>query len=146
VISEAEKNFPLWFPFVFLGGWLVIGGFLALVSGWVSTARHFAAVSGKPDGEVIRNQVLGVGPVGENNVTQMVATHSGLYLYPMFLFRFGRRPLFIPWPAITPLGEFKFLWSRYHSLRIGATMTVQITKPGYERLRKYLPGMGRVAG
>ena len=98
-LNEPTSEFPLWFPAFFVGLWLFVCAFLAELSRWPALARRFPGGE-CPEGTVLRGQVIGVGMVGENNVTYLIPTAAGLYIYAHFLFRFRRRPVLVPWSEI----------------------------------------------
>ena len=124
------SEFPLWFPFAFVGLWLLISTILSELSGWRRLADRFAAGS-RPSGKRLRRQVTAVGLTGENGVTGLILTPEGLYLYTHPLFRFRRPPLLVPWPEVRYVGERRMLWRRAWVLDLGGITTVAVKKEAY---------------
>jgi hypothetical protein len=109
----------------FAGFWLVITGLLSSLSGWPTLAATFPA-GARPDGKGLWGQVLGIGKVRENNVTCLIPSPSGLYLYAMALFRFRRPPVLVPWAKVRYVDAGKFLWSRWYVLDLGGVTTLSV--------------------
>ncbi|MEO8030389.1 MAG: hypothetical protein ABJC74_08780 [Gemmatimonadota bacterium] len=122
---------------LFSGFWLLITTALSSFSGWTALAEAFPGGE-RPAGEILRGQILGFGPIRENNVTNLIATPSGLYLYPMALFAFRRPPILIPYSKIKYLETSKVLWSRSHEIEVNGTTRMRIR----DRLLQELKGRG----
>jgi hypothetical protein len=131
------ESLPLWFPFFFIGLWLVVGALLGALSGWRTLAQRFRATL-RPTGTAIKNQVVSIGKIPEHRVTHMVASEAGLYLWVNPLFRFLHPPLMIPWIGITAVREVKTLWWRTFELNIADVTTISVTRRAHELLRRYL--------
>ncbi len=114
-----------------------VTGLLALVAGWPSLARRFAATH-QPPGEELSFQVYGVGGVRENGVTVLVVSPEGLFLRPIVFFRVGRRPLLIPWEAIESVTPGRFRFRPSYLLAIQGGGTVRVGEGAYERMRTRL--------
>lgn len=125
------------FPFFFLGMWLLVCTILTEFSGWSRLARSYPG-GPRPEGRRIRGAVMGMGVVGENNVTVMIPTAEGLYLYSTFLFRFHRPPLLVPWRDIRNDGERGVRWWRNVVLELGSETTLRIRAKAYPLLAPYL--------
>ncbi len=108
-----------------LGLWMLVTGLLAVLSGWPALAAAFPG-GPRPAGKPIRGQVLGTGSVQEKNVTTVIATEAGLYLYPMVLFRYRRAPVLVPWARIRYRESHQFLWARWHELDLGGVTTLKV--------------------
>lgn len=88
---------------------------------------------------MLRGQVVSVGLVSENDVTYLPPSTSGLYMYAMFLFRFMRPPLLIPWPEIQYESACRFLWLRSHRLRLAGGMTaIRVKDRALQQIRPFL--------
>ncbi|MFN8574509.1 MAG: hypothetical protein U0132_20825 [Gemmatimonadaceae bacterium] len=109
----------------FVGLWTVVTGLLASLSGWTALAESFPGGE-RPAGEVIRGQVIGMGRVQEKNVTFVIATTAGLYLYAMPLFRFRRQPVLVPWRRVRYAESHRFLWARWHDVDLGGVTTLKV--------------------
>ena len=83
-------------------------------------------------------QVKQIGTVPERNVTHMIISEHGLYLYAFFLFRFLHPPLLIPWNKVRFVGEDKTLWWYTYELDIGQITTLSVTRKAYEAMRRYV--------
>ena len=121
------------FPVFFVLMWLGVGTMLAELSGWPRLARTFPG-GARPDGQRLRRQVVKIGSVNENGVTGIVVSAAGLYLDTMFLFRFRRPPVLIPWNLVRPLTERRFLWYRWHELDLGGITTISVRPEAYEAI------------
>jgi hypothetical protein len=133
----AADPFPVWFPFFFVGLWLFVGGLLSFLSGWPSLARQFRATS-RPSGVRLTRQVAKIGLVSESGVTGMVVSEAGLYLWAMWLFRFLRPPLLIPWSAIREVREATTLWWKTYQLDIASITHVKVSTKAYDAMRPFL--------
>lgn len=109
----------------FTGFWLLVTSVLTTLSGWPSLAATFPGGS-RPAGRALWGQVIGMGPVQEKNVTAVIPAVSGLYLYPMALFRFRRPPVLVPWFRVRYVSSHQFLWSRWHKLDLGGITTINV--------------------
>lgn len=115
---------PQWFIPFFALMWFVIGGGLALLSGWWSLASRFRAV-GAVAGKRLRlvSGSMGVRflPVNYGNCLFVTVNDKGFRLGILFLFRFLSPPLFIPWERVESVVEKRFLFMRYAAVRIRET-------------------------
>jgi hypothetical protein len=128
---------PFAFPVFFIGMWLVVSIILSRVSGWASLAERYAA-SERPTGRPFRGQVSSIGPINENGVTSLIVTPQGLYLYTNPLFGFGRKPLSIPWRAVTYVSERKVLWWRAYKLDLGGITTIRVRERAFREIASYI--------
>jgi hypothetical protein len=128
---------PFAFPILFVGLWLLVGWILSRVSGWAALAERFPAGE-RPLGRKLRGQVVAMGPVSENGVTGMIVVPQGLYLYANPLFRFGRRPLLLPWHAVAYRSERKMLWWRSHELDLGGLTTLRLQDKAFREIAPHL--------
>jgi hypothetical protein len=135
--NSDTSEFPLWIPFLFVGMWLFINAFFALISGWFSLARRFRA-SSPPDGQKVTGQVKRMGFVPENRVTHIIVSGSGLYLYASFFFRFMHPALLIPWSEVRQIREIKMLWWSTYELDLGSITSLRVTRTAYKALQKFL--------
>ena len=143
-MNGAQFAFP-WFPLAFVGMWFLVCGLLAYMSGWSALADRFRATD-RPSGRTLSGQVMGIGSVNENGVTRLMVTPGGLYMYPLFLFRFKRPPLLIPWHEIQYESTRKVLWTTYHRLRLGGDITtLRIKDKGFQELLPFLPAISKSA-
>ena len=54
-----------------------------------------------------------------NNCLTIGVDTAGLYLSPLFFFRIGHPPLFIPWTEISLRGRRKILFIDFFELKLG---------------------------
>lgn len=135
---DPTASFPLWFPLGFVGLWLLVGALLSEFSGWPALSRRFPADE-RPIGIALRGQVVGIGNVGENNVTGLIVTSMGLYMYANPLFRFRRPPILIPWREIQYVSERRFLWMHSHKLSLGGGITtIRVKEKALRELQHFL--------
>jgi hypothetical protein len=143
-VAEGDQGLPLWFPLFFVALWLFVGAMLAYTSGWVALAARYRAGE-RPSGRVLRGQVIAVGSVSENNVTYLIPTEAGLYMYPMFLFRFMRPPILLPWREVVYDSSRRFLWMRSHKLQLADLTSIRMKEKGLRELLPFLPSLPGLA-
>jgi hypothetical protein len=124
---------PYLFPVVFAGLWLFMSAFFSFLSGWSALAGQFRARE-RPDGIRIRSQVKQIGLAPENQVTHMVVSSGGLYLYASIFFRFMHPPLLIPWSSVGKPREVNGLWWKTYEYDLGLTTTIRVTKSAHEQI------------
>ncbi|MEO8362485.1 MAG: hypothetical protein ABI672_20835 [Vicinamibacteria bacterium] len=122
---------------VFMVIWLSVGSLLSILSGWSRLANRFPA-EGEPPGDRLRGQVVGLGSINERNVTSLTPTAQGLYMKTMFLFRFMRRPVLVPWREIKYVRERKILWMRSHIFDLAGLTTIEVKARAFEMLQARL--------
>ena len=121
----------------FAGLWLVVCAILSELSGWPRLARAFPG-GARPPGKRIRGQVVGIGLVGENNVTGLIPTAEGLYIYSHPLFRFRRPPILVPWTEVHYDGERGALWWRSVGIDLGRITMLRLRPKAFPVLAPYL--------
>jgi hypothetical protein len=138
ILSDpSSSQFPFWSPFFFVGLWLFMSAFFALISGWFSLASHFRAHS-RPEGQKVTSQVKQMGIVPENRVTHMIISERGLYLYVSPLFRFFHPPLLLPWSQVRLVREIQTLWWYTYELDIGQITNLRVTRNAYVAMQRYV--------
>jgi hypothetical protein len=144
-MSSEASEIPAWLPYTlplwFILVWLGVTGLLAEVSGWRRLARRYPGTV-RPEGTRFLGQVASFGGVSENNVTFLVVSESGLYLYAFIVFRFLRPPILVPWREVAYVSEWRFLLWRTHRLRLGGTTSIWVKPKAYDALRPWLPSHG----
>ncbi len=133
-------SIPIAGPLLFVGMWLLVGMILSHVSGWASLGERYAA-PGRPAGLRLWGQVVSVGPISENGVTGLATGPQGLYLCANPLFRFGRKPLLIPWQAVTYLSVRKVLWWRSYKFDLGGITTVRVRERAFSEILAHIPSL-----
>lgn len=120
----------------FAGLWLLVTGALASFSGWTALAEAFPG-DFRPNGEVLRRQVVGLGSIKENGVTNVILAPQGLYLFPMVLFGYRRAPVLIPWAKLRYIESHKVLWSRWHEVDLGGITMLKVRDQLLSALRQH---------
>jgi len=114
-----NQNFPVVFPFFFVGMWIIAGYWVALTSGWRLLAKRFR-LQGIFTGRKWTMQSARMRWFSQyNNVLTVGADTAGLFMAPLFLFRAGHPPLFVPWSEITSVRETRFLFIKFVEMRLG---------------------------
>lgn len=120
---QATASVPSWwvFPLVLIavpGFWLALMFVIAHVGGWAGLARAFPA-PGRPRGVTFRSLSLQIRPATSyGGCITAVFGPDGLFLVPFLIFRFGHRPLLIPWEDVGAPVERRFLGFRLVHLPI----------------------------
>jgi hypothetical protein len=99
--SAISTIFPMVFPFFFAAIWVLAGWMLAQTGGWAALAETYPLA--EPfEGKSVRGCSGDFGGMGKyNGALTLGASQQGFYLSVIFLFRFGHKPIFIPWAEIT---------------------------------------------
>jgi hypothetical protein len=99
----------LFFPFM----WFGTLAFVALIGGWVGLAERFATRE-RPAGDAFAMQSVSLSMFGSyNGAVDVTVGPAGVHLVPMFLFRFGHKPLLIPWTAVAECAQSgSWLWKK----------------------------------
>ena len=121
---------------LFAGLWLLITGALARFSGWTALAAAFPGRL-RPNGEVVRRQVVGLGSINENGVTNVIMAPEGLYLFPMVLFSYRRAPVLVPWAKLRYVESHQILWSRWHEVDLGGITILKVRDQLLSALREH---------
>ena len=127
---------PYLFPIFFIGFWLFMSAFFAVVSGWWSLAQVFRSIE-KPQGQKVAGQVRQMGIVPENRVTHLIVSAEGLYLYASLLFRFLHPALLVPWSRVNQAHRIKVLWWNTYRFELGSITTIRVTQAAYDVIRQY---------
>jgi hypothetical protein len=98
--SSHLANFWPFFPFFFIGMWILVS-FIISRMGWRSFSRRYPAGS-RPAGRAYLSLSLWFGSIfaSYRNVVRVVFTDAGIYFYPMFLFRAFHPPFLISWASV----------------------------------------------
>ena len=101
--------FPFLFLTFFIAIWLIVSLLMAKTGGWSELAKMYQG-SKSFDGVFIKNQSAYINFSRYSLSLNLGINSKGLYLIPSFLFRFGHKPIFIPWADISVTRKDKFLW------------------------------------
>jgi hypothetical protein len=129
---------PVAFLIYFLALWVAVTSLLGFLSGWPMLAREYRAAN-RPSGTTLRGEVSRIGIVPEHNVTGMVVSEQGLYLWTLWPFRLLRPPLLIPWANFQNVRQGKFLWRKWYVIETETAVPIAVSAKAYEAIRKYLP-------
>ena len=98
-------------PFAFVAFWCTIVFLIGRLGGWSRLAAHYAH-EGHFSGERWSLQSARLGWSGYSGVLTMGANGEGIYIAPIFPFRPGHPPLFVPWRDISVSKE-SFVFTSY---------------------------------
>jgi hypothetical protein len=98
--SSHPVDFWPFFPFVFIGMWILVS-FIISHMGWRSFSSRYPAAS-RPAGRVYSSPSSWFGTIfaSYRNVVRVVFTNAGIYFYAMFLFRAFHPPFLVPWASV----------------------------------------------
>jgi hypothetical protein len=99
-IDQHRSVFAAIFPIYFLCLWFLVAATISVIGGWFSLAKAYR--TREPfDGAKWRMQSGQMRWLANyNNVLTIGVSPEGLYLAPMFLFRFMHPPLLVAWSEI----------------------------------------------
>lgn len=116
--SLHSGSLGLWslFPIGFVAFWLFISWVISIMGGWSSLAQKYPLYEKFQGRQTVTSGRVGMCNYG--GALKIGANDEGLYLGVFFLFRFGHKPLMVPWESIKV--ERKKKWfSRRLLFRIG---------------------------
>jgi len=122
-VSETASPSAVWWiaPLAVLAFplfWLLVCFLIARLGGWAGAAKTSAARH-RPEGTHFSGLSLQIAPATSyGGCVSATFSRDGLWLAPIWLFRFGHRPLLIPWDRIGPLSEQRIFWFRQTYLPI----------------------------
>jgi hypothetical protein len=122
--------------FAFTVGWLAMCALLSEVSRWPVLAKRFPG-GPRPSGTVLGSQVLAVGIVRERRATLLVPTFEGVHVRAIWLFRFWRPPVFLPWAEVELVSSRRGRWGRSHKFSVGGGIATIRVKD--EAFRAFIP-------
>ena len=106
----AVLGFPLF--------WLFVCFLIARLGGWAGVAKALAARH-RPEGTHFSGLSLQIAPATSyGGCVSATFSRDGLWLAPIWLFRFGHRPLLVPWDRVGPPAQQRILWFRQTYLPI----------------------------
>ncbi|MEM7427713.1 MAG: hypothetical protein AAF441_16595 [Pseudomonadota bacterium] len=99
IVVLAVAGFLIVFPLF----WMAITWLVSTVGGWSVLAEQYPA-SEPLTGETFSWRSVRLGFFGSySNCMRVTISGRGLYLQPLFVYRFGHRPVFIPWEAVAAM-------------------------------------------
>jgi hypothetical protein len=134
---------PAWCV-AFTALWCLVAKTLALL-GWQRLARDYRVVA-PPVGPQLRLDQLKVGPVSYGGIVTATLADEGLALRTSLLFRVGHPPLLIPWQALEPFVERRFLWLITYRTTVLARSGARVHLQLADKRVVELISLGRPAG
>ena len=127
---NTDSGFPLWFPFVFVIGWLFTTGLLAFVSDWRHLVTKYLA-KGTAIGRTFYFVSAAIGdswfPVNYRNCLTFAVGEKGFYVEPSLIFRFLSPRLFILWTEVETVDIASYWFVQNFRLKlIGTGITFYI--------------------
>lgn len=92
-----DPRFAVCFFFVF---WLGLLQLIAYITGWKQLASHYPYQSEPLTRKIFFQSLSFRFGGGYNGCATVGGNAQGLYLAVLFIFKFGHRPIFIPWQEI----------------------------------------------
>lgn len=112
------------FPVYFVALWCFVCVLVSYIGGWTALARGFRCRSIFV-GERWRFQSAAMRfGAHYGNCLTVGGSDQGLYLSPMFLFRFMQPPLLIPWHEVAVARRWQFLLVRRVRLELGRELRI----------------------
>ena len=122
-MNETASPSAAWWlaPLAVLGlplFWLFVCFLVARLGGWAGVAKAFAARD-RPEGTHFSGLSLQIAPATSyGGCVSATFSRDGLWLAPIWLFRFGHRPLLVPWDRVGPPTQQRIFWFRQTYLPI----------------------------
>ena len=126
-------------PLVFLCMRLLVTGIISRC-GWVSFSNRHRA-SSRPSGTAYNCQVLTFGSwVRYKNAVRVIFTDSGVYFFPIVLFKLFHPPFMVPWASVVDFQMKDSLFGPYAWLEINdpvGRIRIRLTAKAENNLVKY---------
>ena len=137
MIEQFENIFPAFFPFFFIGIWILVLKKLSSMSGWATLAQQFHFQE-KFEGKYYRFQSARLNKVNYSSTLEIGMNEMGLYMVPIILFRLFHQPLFIPWVEIKAEPFKAFLFKGYRlRFRSYPDITLELSRKAFERMLEF---------
>lgn len=129
-------KFIYFFPFLFIGMWILIT-YIVSKMGWGKLVEKFRA-NDKFEGKRIGLISATINSANYNNAIILKYNYQGMYLKTAFLFRPFHPPVFIPWSEIRETRDKKIFFINLKELVIGDPFIAMITLKAsvYNKLEK----------
>jgi hypothetical protein len=111
----------------FVAVWSTTGLLTGKLSGWAVLARRFGSILPFPNQSWRWKSARMRWGANYNNCLTIGADPAGLYLSPLFFFRIGHPPLFIPWAEISLRGRRKIMFIECVEFRLGREEQIPFT-------------------
>jgi len=125
-------------PLFALSLWITVSSLLGLLSGWPILAAKYPALH-RPKGKALVGGVSAVGLIPEHNITGLIPSEAGLYVWTMWPFALMRPAMLIPWKDIKLVEEDRFKVLKSYTLKTNSRIDVALSKKGYLFLEPFLP-------
>jgi len=96
----VDRNYVAIIPIQIVCTWLLVGTIISFVGGWFSLSKLYRARMPFHGMKWRMQSGQMRWLTNYNNVLTLGVSQDGLYLAPMFLFRFMHPPLLVPWSEI----------------------------------------------
>lgn len=143
ILAQRGDPMPLWFPFFFVGLWVLVS-YQVAQKGWAAFAARYGG-AGRPEGPAFGSPYTRFNKSGQGsygNVVRVVPSPDGLWFSTMILFRAFHPPFMIPWSCVTrvePLSFWYFKGYRIHIQDEAGEITVRLRWTFREALLKHRP-------
>ena len=131
--------FGYFFPFFFIGMWILISYTLSK-KGWQDLAEKYEA-PGNFTGASAGWISAGINGVDYKNCLILKYNGQGMHLVPIFLFRLFHKPIFIPWNEIKDVRKKKVFFIELNELIIGDPFvaTIKIKGSTFRKIENFIP-------
>jgi hypothetical protein len=111
----------------FVAVWCTTGLLTGKLSGWAVLGRRFGSTLPFPSQTWRWRSARMRWGANYNNCLTIGADPAGLYLSPLFFFRIGHPPLFIPWAEISLRGRRKIMFIECVEFKLGREEQIPFT-------------------
>jgi len=109
--------FVYFFPFLFIGMWVLIS-FVLSKKGWADLVTNYT-INRSFEGRRVGIITASINSVNYKNSLVLQYNEEGIYLRPVVLFRLFHPPVLIPWKEIKEVRDKKILFISYKELIVG---------------------------
>lgn len=119
--------------------WIAVVWLISRLGSWSRLARSFAA-SGPASGETFGWVSAQLGWFANySSCLTVTVSGKGLHIEPWSVFKFGHRPLFVPWQAVEQMTVNQFMLGTASRLRVDGTTLKLFGKGLAESLERHAP-------
>lgn len=121
--------------------WLLVLALVAWTGGWRSLARRYRGLR-EPKGLTLSWRNLSLGRwTNYRGCIRLILAPQGVYLVPVFLFRFGHAPLLLPWEKACPRETMRRFGRDFRFLTIqldSRTVRIELPDAGWKWIDRNL--------
>lgn len=145
ILAQRGDPIPPWAPFIFVGGWFVVG-FVISRLGWSSFATAHGDAS-RPPGPAYTSPHTQFGDwrASYNNVVRVVPCERGLWICVMFLFRAFHPPFLLPWRSVVRVQRLSGWFIRGYRVHVeddsAGTIKIHLWSGFKEALAQFRPDL-----